>query len=306
MKKLLLTIIELLMTFYSVLGQKSYWGGSVGVSIALGTHVNRVGISLSAYYNYKFTQVNATARGFYNFSTLALNQSTPELQLALGTQFGYNKTDTISNDFIGIIENNMPYKNSVGYAYTHYIDGQKTSQGTGIIAFNIDRVTIASENDLFAGGDGYRDRYRTGALYVGYQHLDTKVGINMTLWTGDYTGSKKVTESDYPARFGYLSDDVNSYGKFSAGLLSLQIKQLLPYQQIAQANIGVDSEHVRHTIQNKLMHDLPFLPRKWMHTEQLHVPMLTKEGEQYLYLPEQKVKPISYYLRLGMNSGLFY
>ena len=143
-------------------------------------------------------------------------------------------------------------------------------------------------------------------MYIGYQIQDTKFGANLTLWTGDYTGSKKVRDSDYPARFGYLGDDVNSYGKFSAGLLSMQIKQLLPYQQIAQANIGVDSEHVRNIVQNELMHDLPFLPRKWMQTEQLHVPMLTKEGEQYLYLPEQKVKPAAYYLKLGMNSGLFY
>jgi len=306
MKKLPLIIITLFTTLHPIFGQKSYWGGSVGVSFSFGTHVNRIGIALSAYYNYKFTQVNTTVRGFYNFSTLALNQSTPELQLALGAQFGFNKTDTISNDFIGVTENNMPYKNSIGYAYTHYIDGQKTSQGTGTIAFNFNKVTIASENDLFAGGEGYRDRYRTGALYIGYQHQDTKLGVNLTLWTGDYTGSKQVRGSNYPARFGYLSNDVNSYGKFSAGLLSLQIKQLLPYYQIAQANIGIDSEHVRNAVQNELMHDLPFLPRKWMHTEQLHVPMLTLDGDQYLYLPEQKVKPASYYFRVSMNSGLFY
>jgi len=306
MKKQILLILGLLISFQTLWAQDSYWGGSVGLSFCFGNKVNRIGVSFSGYYNYQFTQVNATARNYYNFSTLALNKSTPELQLALGAQFGFNKMDTVLNKFIGITEKNMPYKNSVGYAYQRYFDGQKTSQATGIIAFTIDKISVVSENDVFAGGLGHRDRYRTGALYVGYQYRDTKLGINTTFWTGDYTGSKKVTDSNYPARFGYVSDNVNTYGNFSAALLSVQVKQLLPYQQIVRANIGVDDEHVRNAIQNKTMHDLPFLPRKWMQTEQVHIPMLSKDGKQYLYLPEQEVKPTSLYFNLGMNSGLFY
>ena len=81
----------------------------------------------------------------------------------------------------------MPYKNSVGYAYLRYIDRIKTTQSTGIVSFKIDKVKIASENDIFAGGLGYRDRFRTGAFYIEYQYLDTKIGINTTFCNGDYT-----------------------------------------------------------------------------------------------------------------------
>lgn len=291
---------------HSLVAQDSYWGGTVGVSYSFGTNVNRIGVLLSGYYNYKFTQVNSTIRVYYNHHTLGLGQSNPELQLGLGTQFGFIGRDTVINDFVGITENNMPYENSIGYAYMHYIDKQKTTQGTGLLAFNFNRVSIISENDLFAGGLGNRDRYRTGGVYVGYQYQDTKIGLNVTLWTGDYTGGRNIRDSDYPSRFGYIADNKSHYGNYSAGLFSVQVKRLLAYRQVVRGNLGVDSEHVRNILQNKLMHDLPFLPKKWMQTEQLHVPMLTKEGEQYLYLSDQEVKPTSFYLNFAMNTGWFY
>jgi hypothetical protein len=306
MKKHLILIICTLFFTNTSNSQDTYWGGSVGVSFAFGNKVNRVGIALSAYYNYKFVQINSSVNWYYNYSSLALNKPTPELQLGLGAQFGYVKMDSISNNFIGLTESNMPYKNSVGYAYVRYIDRIKTTQSTGIVSFKIDKVKIASENDIFAGGLGYRDRFRTGAFYIEYQYLDTKIGINTTFWTGDYTGSKTVTNSDYPSRFGYVSDNENIYGNFSSALLSMQIKQLFPYQQVAQANFGVDDEHIRNVIQNKLMHDLPFLPQKWMQTEQPHIPMLAEDGKQYLFKENQKVKPTELYFNVAMNSGLFY
>ena len=86
----------------------------------------------------------------------------------------------------------------------------------------------------------------------------------------------------------------------------MQIKQLFPYQQVAQANFGVDDEHIRNVIQNKLMHDLPFLPQKWMQTEQPHIPMLAEDGKQYLFKENQKVKPTELYFNVAMNSSLFY
>ena len=105
----------------------------------------------------QFAQLNSTVKWYYNYTTLAINKPTPELQLGLGTQLGYTRQDSITNNFIGLIENNMPYRNSVGYAYIRYIDKNKTTQSTGILSLQFNKISIATENDVFAGGLGYRD-----------------------------------------------------------------------------------------------------------------------------------------------------
>ena len=73
------------------------------------------------------------------------------------------------------------------------------------------------------------------------------------------------------------------------------------YYQTYQANIGVDSERIRHAIQNRFTHDLLI-----GHGINAHVPMLNDEGGQYLFKEGQKIKPIEFYLNGFMNSGLFY
>jgi len=89
--------------------------------------------------------------------------------------------------------------------------------------------------------------------------------------------------------------------------LSLQIDQYLPYyNQIARLNIGVDSEKVRHTIQNKLIHDQYYINRKLIKRPQKHFPMLDKNGGQFIFKEGQEIRPASIYFNLGLNSGVFY
>ena len=171
---------------------------------------------------------------------------------------------------------------------------------------NIENFTFATANDLFGFGKGWRDRFRTAAVIFQYRYLDTKWAINSTLWTGDYIGCPKVRDSDYPARFGYKENTTAIYGKCMASLLSFQVEQLLPYAQVARINIGVDAERVRHLLQNKLIHDQRFIPRKFIKRPQMHFPMLNSQGGQYLFNEGQKVKPASFYFNVGMNNGVFY
>jgi uncharacterized protein YcsI (UPF0317 family) len=51
----------------------------------------------------------------------------------------------------------------------------------------------------------------------------------------------------------------------------------LPFQQIVSGKIGFDSEKTRDVIQNRLGHDLIFLPKK-MKRHTPHYPMLNQEG----------------------------
>lgn len=307
------TIILLIFIFLKcnfLQAQKSTFGFTTGLSFSFGNKINRIGLRFSVFYGYNFIQVNAQVNAFYNFQTLALKNKTPELQFGIGTQIGWSKSDTVTNRFIGLIDKNIPYNYSFGYTYLHYWDKQKTSQGSGIWNINIKDFTLATQNDLFGWGQGWRDRFRTGAFIIQYRYLDTKIAINSTFWTGDYTGCTKVLDNkNYPARFGYCLNDKGVYTNKSAGLLSLQIDQILPnipYQQVARLNLGVDSERVRYAIQNKLMHDMPFYTDKMVKRHLLHYPMLDKNGNQYLFLDGQSVKPTTFYFNIGLNEIMFY
>ncbi|MGB1040666.1 MAG: polymorphic toxin type 23 domain-containing protein [Flavobacteriales bacterium] len=281
-------------------------GIKFGVSLSLGNKVKRLGVTTSGYIVSDWAQINSSATLNYNFKSLAINKSTPEIQVSLGAQGGYGVKNHGLNNFIGPTENNSQYKNSIGYTYIRYWDRNGTSQSTGLISLNFNRITIATENDILAGGLGFQDKFRTGGIYLEYQYMDTKIGVNTTLWTGNYWNSPKITDSDYPSKYGYRGMENSEYGNFSASLLSIQVKQLLPYDQVAQVNIGVDDERIRNRIQNKLMHDLKFIPKKWQNTKNIHIPMLTDEGEQYLYKKGQEVKKPTFYYNIGLNNGVFY
>ena len=286
--------------------QVQNFGLSGGLSFSLGNKVNRIGLRGSVFYTYGFVQLNATVNTYYNFQTLALKKKTPELQLGIGAQFGFGKQDSITNRFVSLTDNNTGYFYSAGYSFMYFFDKQNTSQGGGILNVNIENFTFATSNDLFGFGKGWRDRFRTAAVLFQYRYLDTKFALNSTMWTGDYIGCVKVKDSDYPARFGYKENDKAIYGVNMASLLSLQVEQLLPYSQVARVNVGLDSEWVRHFLQNKLIHDQYFVPRQFIKRPQMHFPMIDKDGNQYLFKEGQKVRPATFYFNLGMNNGLFY
>ena len=289
--------------------QDSFFGFSAGLSFSFSNKVNRIGISGAAFYTYGFAQINSKLNWYYNFQSLGTKHKSSEFQLGAGAEVGYGKKDTVRNNFIGLAENNLLQKNSFGYSYIRYWDNNATTQSTGILNLNFGPFKLVTENDLFGAGQGWRDRYRTGAFLISYQYLDTRFAINSTFWTGDYTGCDNVYGSTYPARFGYRTSEKGHYTNFSLGLLSGQITTILPYlpfNQIAQLNIGVDSERVRNGLQNQVIHDQPFFPKKWIKREPAHLPMIAKDGSPYLFKENQEIRPASFYFNLGMNSGLFY
>ncbi len=159
-------LLLLFLIVYSTCGytQTHNVGFSAGVAFSFGTHVNRIGLSLGAYYNYGFFQLNATIKAYYNFQSFGLKQKTPELQLGLGGQFGFGRTDTARNPIIGIAENNTRHKYSAGFAYVHYFDKQQTTQGTGILNANIHNFNVITENDLFGNLIHQTDRYRNRGI----------------------------------------------------------------------------------------------------------------------------------------------
>jgi hypothetical protein len=303
-------ILFLLLLLHNRANAQTAYGVSAGVSFNFGTHVNRIGISANYFYVYNFVQINSGLKVYYNFQSLGIRKKTPEVQLGGGINFGFGQRDSIPNRFIGLSENNTGYHFAAGYSYLRYWDKNQTTQSTAIFNFQLKDLRVLTENDLFASGKGWRDRFRTGAFMIDYSWNDLRFGVNATFWTGDYVGCEIVKDSIYPnARFGYRKAEGSKYGNFSLGLLSAQVSWLIPQipvQQIARLNIGIDSEKVRNTIQNKFIHNQRFVPSKWVNYETPHIPMLTADGTQFLYQKSGVVKPLAFYFNMSLNDQIFY
>jgi hypothetical protein len=128
----------------------------------------------------------------------------------------------------------------------------KKAQRTGMIGFRSGDFNISYENDgsIFALGDG-GDSYRTAALNMNIGDFST--GFN--LFTGRRTLKDQEKENieigknfrDSNGVF-HKNSFVNEQGtKYRLGALTIGYKSL---------RVGVNSEHIRHAIQNSFIHRL--------------------------------------------------
>ena len=278
------------------------YGIHVGLVSAIGTHVQRFGFVFQGYYVSGFAQVNAAMRVYTNFRNLGPGGKHTEFNGALGLCFGYGKTTTAVNRFVSSIGNQTGYKNSVAYSYNVWYNRIHTSQVTGIAAFQFDRISVILENDLLA--KPMLDRFRTGAFLVQYQDNYVQYAVNCTLWTGSM-GQKMKSDSLFP-HIGYLDTTGSIYGILSHGLLSAQVKFANDYGQYLQANAGIDAEQVRNAVQNRFIHDMPFIPKKLNRSQNLHIPMIDTTGHQYLYHKDQKIRKAKLFLNGYTSPNIFY
>lgn len=287
-----------------------YLGLSGGITCTFGSIVNRVGLTVQSYYVNDFVQINVQARGYYNLTSFGPRPRIPgwEFTGAVGAVIGFGPVmGEDVNPFLSPLSNQTNRRYAIGYAYHCYVDQMKTSQLSGSIAVHIEKFEIASENDAFSGL--IDDRFRTGAVKMSYRLDDvTQVGISSLLWTGDTRsdGTFKVRKSAYPAAYGYKDISKGTYGHFSHGILALYAQRSWGYGQVTQLQVGTDSEWVRHVLQNKLIHDLAFVPEKINKARNPHIPMVDTEGMPYLYRKDQRVKPASFFLSGSLNPSLFY
>ena len=280
------------------------FGANVGINLAFGTHVQRLGVVFNAYYVNDHFQANAETRFYFNIKNLGPKKQYCEAVTSLGALYGYDVRKNYFNPFLSSISNQTQYRNSVAYSYNAYWNKIKTKQRTGIIALQFDKISLISENDLLAPPS--LDQFRTAAFLIQFQQDSLfQTALNTTIWTGKM--GFKTASTDPHFRFGCYMDTVGSiYPNYSHGLLSAQIKYNVAYSQNVQANIGMDAEQVRNVVQNKIIHDMRFLPKKWIKHTNCHIPMLDDKGNQYMYGADQKIKPAKFYFNMGCNEGLFY
>lgn len=302
--KILLYLL-LFPTFLSA--QNLNFGGTIGVSLTFGTQVNRVGVIAKGYATYHQFQLNAQTVNFYNFQTFGIPKGGLETQNSVGFLYGFGGNN--SDDFtpmIDILGNQTNQKNHVGYAYNFYNEENLMNQKTATISIQFNRLTFITENDAFSFIP--QDRYRTAAAMFRYRIDDfTYIALQTTLWTGNpfYTTVQPIYEN-YPNPSGYEDMTGARFTENSHGILAAQIVRLLPYQQQVVMNLGIDAEQIRHVLQNRFIHDMPFIPKGWNPPRQPHIPMVADDGKPYLFQEGQVIRKARWWGNLNINAPYFY
>ena len=232
-------------------------GINIGIVAAFGNKFDRFGVTVNGYYAKNNFQVNGGLRCYFNFKNIGPNKQYIEAVTSLGIVYGYGKYNTDTSLFFNPVGNQTFKQNSVGYAFNFYINPIGTSQQTGTISIEVKNFNLIAENDIFARPK--LDRYRTGAFLIQYKKADFALGINTTLFTGEM--GEKIADNNYPFSHLYKSDINGNYTQNSHGLLSIQVQYVSEHYQQLQGNFGIDSERVRHVVQNRLIHDMIFLPK---------------------------------------------
>jgi hypothetical protein len=285
---------------------KPHLGFNIGANFAVGSHFQRFGLNFHLFYVNKFFQSNSEVRAYFSFKNLGPQVIYEEVVLSQGVVLGYGSKVRFFNPFLNSVSNQTGHSNSVAYSYNAYFNSPrrvKTTQQTGIISLQFNSISFIAENDLLA--KPLLDRYRTGAFLLQYQYEDKfQTGLNCTMWTG-FMGKVVRDNSHCPANC-YIDTTGGTHTQYSHGLLSAQFKYNIGLSQVVQANIGIDAQQVRHAVQNKVIHDLIFLPKAWPKRINCHIPMLDENNEQYLFKPGQKIKKPHFYWNVFSNANLFY
>ena len=306
MKKSKYIIITLILLASENVSAQQYRDNNTGINIgivaAFGNKFDRFGVTVNGFYAKNNFQVNGGVRCYFNFKNIGPNKQYIEAVTSLGIVYGYGKFNTDTSLFFNPVGNQTFKENSIGYAFNYYINPIGTSQQTGTVSIEINNFNLIAENDIFARPK--LDRYRTGAFLLQYKQANFALGINTTLFTGQM--GKKITDNNYPFSHLYKSNIDGNYTQNSHGLISFQAQHITDHYQQLQGNIGIDSERVRHIVQNRLIHDMIFLPKSWRKKTNAHIPMLDDEGNQYLFEEGQTIKKATLYFNGFSNSGLFY
>lgn len=263
--------------------------------------MNSIGLTFNGYWTDYFAQINAQSSFHFHLTNLGQRKYFFESRTAFGAVLLAGKKQRDTFDFqMNALNHQTNYNLGLGYNYILYHDNVNTTQRSGGFALHIKEFSIHHENDIFAGQG--RDRFRTGQFHFSYQYEDYKFGLGVKMWTGETRGAKHVDFVNDKIRGGYKTLDDLPYGKTSHGIFYGSLTYNLPYNQDAFVKIGVDSEEIRHAIQNRLIHDLIFLPKGVQHHSS-HYPRLDEIGCPVF--EKQQAKKDKFYFQIGAGDGWY-
>lgn len=272
---------------------------------------NNVGFRIIGEYRTSQNIELALAYGLnYHMSNFGPNQNHLEHSLmgSMHAVWGDKIIDEEQEDlsFIKFLDSRT-YKNSVGYTWQRFFNSIGTTQNVGTFHMRFNKTVSQFSNDVFANTNG-KDRYRSGGFAFGFYENKTLIMTKLLIWTGDSHCKevKKVRDTDYPARWGYRDVSDCNYGRLSHGILSFFVARDIGYGQVVGTQAGIDSEHIRHFVQNKVFHDLYFVPRFMNKTKNLHLPMKTQNGENYLFKDGQEVRNNRFVWQFSLNPSTLF
>ena len=272
-------------------------GITSGVIFSFGSNVNSIGLTFKTFYTDYCYQLNLGSTLTWNLKSVGDRKKFWENRTYLGIALlGGKKNNSIDFQLDGLTHQTT-YNNALSFNYLWYFDNAGTSQRSGGWGFSLNKVNVYFENDVFGGQA--KDRFRTGHFIVSYRYQNLKVGTGIYLWTGETDGTQWEKEFSKKCPNGYKDLSMLHYGKTSHGILYGSISYNLPYGQNAFLKMGIDSEQIRHGIQNKFIHDLIFLPKK-IERKTPHYPRLNEEG--FPDFEKNKARKNKFYIQTALNE----
>lgn len=271
-------LLSILLIFSQARAQNyvaEHFGGSIGVVLNMGTHVDAIGINLKSYYTDFFFQINAGSTIYFHPKSYGGRKKFWENRTVLGGVLLAGKKQLAPNLMLDGLNHQTSYNFGLAYNYIWYFDNKETTQRSGAFGFHIKEFSLFHENDFFAGQG--EDRFRTGFVYANYRYKEWQFAAGINIWTGDSRHARweKYTMYHCPNGFSILEDQ--PYGKTSHGILFASATRHFKFGQHATMRIGIDSEHIRHAFQNRLIHDVMFLPQNFERSTP-HYPRLDEHG----------------------------
>lgn len=279
------------------------FGVRLGLVVNLGTHANAIGLKLNGYFCTDFVQLNIENQSKIHLTSWGKRQNFTENRFALGAVLMTGKDRIIRNFEFSPSWHNTQSPYSIGYTYYWYLDNIGTSQKSGAWSIGIKKFQLYFENDVFGGQA--KDRFRSGLVRFAYLDSLFHYDLRCFIWTGETKGSvwNKKPMPGAPNGFRDLRD--LPFGKTSHGILAFGITRVLPpyndnyMSNYVSASIGVDSEQIRHFVQNKLSHDLIFMPKSYKRNTP-HYPRLNKNGLPVFEKKERKKDRL--FLQMGTSE----
>jgi hypothetical protein len=273
------------------------FGFQAGIVLDFGSHENEIGIEINTFGLYKFTQLNAGTRFSFLLNSLGTRSNFLENRTNVGLLLLGGKRQALNDNYFAGLIHNSNYNNALGYNYIWYFDNAGTSQRSGAFGLTLNKMSILFENDLFGGQA--KDRFRTGHLQFSYRTGLVRYSLGINMWTGETSGSPRLKPiENCPNGFKNLTN--LPFGKTSHGVFYFGAQYQLPMFQTIHWRIGMDSEEIRHLFQNRLTHDLMFLPKSFPRNTP-HYPRLDENGNPTF--TKNNRRSDLYFFQIGTNGN---
>ena len=282
------------------------WKG--GIVLDIGSPVMRWGATINFGVLYKDElQGNIEWKVYDQLKSFGPKDPGLESKISIGMFYGFGEGALDPNPFYSLYQNQLNRKYALSYLFHYYWDKTNTSQGSGSILIQLKQFQIITENDILGNLSGL-DQYRTGAFAVSYRKDQQLIHLKSILYTGATRCAQvnRVTDDGYPSRFGYKDNSHCQHADCSHGVLALSYSYAGDYRQIYQLGLGVDADQIRNAVQNKLIHDMYFIPSFMNSAENPHIPMIDRHGKLFLFKEDQQVRLPRFFYSLSANGNLFY